>query len=448
MSDLYWNQRFSNENQNREQDSRNQWERDYARIIHSSAFRRLQSKTQIYSLGESDFYRTRLTHSLEVSQVGLGITKHLESQNIGRLECQNLLPDPFLIQAICLAHDLGHPPYGHGGEISLNLLMRDHGGFEGNGQTLKILSKLDKYTDGFGIDPTRRLLLGVLKYPRPYSEVVNVEAYQSKEKLKNSWLFERDLQKPAKCYLDDEKPVIDWVLDDLSESDKAKFTVTESKQKSHKKTLRKALDTSIMELADDISYGLHDMEDAISLKVITLSFWNEYFEEGQRYKKFEACGLDFNERSKALFSSQAFERKRAIGDMIHSMITHIHLEHIPLSQKDNFIFDFNAVMEAPFKALLEEFKALVYNHVIKSENVQLLELKGQKMLVDVFEVLATDPKRFLPERTFEGVAEDQKLRTICDYVAGMTDQYLVRLYEKIFTPNKGSLFDQMYGIGI
>lgn len=113
-------------------------------------------------LGESDFYRTRLTHSMEVAQIGAGIKRHLkkgeyaEKPDVETLE--KILPSSALINAICLAHDLGHPPFGHGGEVALNICMRQFGGFEGNGQTLRILTKLEKYTEKNGMNPTRRLL--------------------------------------------------------------------------------------------------------------------------------------------------------------------------------------------------------------------------------------------------------------------------------------------------
>ena len=153
-------------------DVRSEYDRDEARVIHSPAFRRLQSKTQVLGLGESDFYRTRLTHSMEVAQIGRGIVQYLnpsnDDENSNRPEHPNAqyskyMPCTSLISAICLAHDIGHPPFGHGGEVALNYCMRDYGGFEGNGQTLRILGKLDKYTNGYGINPTRRMLLGVIK---------------------------------------------------------------------------------------------------------------------------------------------------------------------------------------------------------------------------------------------------------------------------------------------
>lgn len=181
MKKLDWEERFL-EQPKRQDDVRNEWERDYSRLIHSSAFRRLQAKTQVLGLGESDFYRTRLTHSMEVAQIGSGIKRWLKngaySNKLDQDFLNDLLPDSALINAICLAHDLGHPPFGHGGEVALNICMREFGGFEGNGQTLRILTKLEKYTEQNGMNPTRRLLLGILKYPIPYSETCNNSIYK------------------------------------------------------------------------------------------------------------------------------------------------------------------------------------------------------------------------------------------------------------------------------
>jgi dGTPase len=145
---------------------------DYARVVHSASFRRLQGKTQILNLGDSDFYRTRLTHSLEVAQVGEGIAQFFRKFNSSH-PAINSVPSTSLIQTIGFTHDLGHPPFGHGGEVALNYCMRDKGGFEGNGQTLRILSKLEKFHESYGSNLTRRTLLGVLKYPTSYRLVNN-----------------------------------------------------------------------------------------------------------------------------------------------------------------------------------------------------------------------------------------------------------------------------------
>jgi dGTPase len=136
-----WEKR-QEESQSKPEDARTPYDIDYARVVHSASFRRLQGKTQILSLGDCDFYRTRLTHSLEVAQIAAGLVKLFRRFDHLAIE---YLPSTSLIQAIGFSHDLGHPPFGHGGEVALNYCMRDHSGFEGNGQTLRILSRLEKF---------------------------------------------------------------------------------------------------------------------------------------------------------------------------------------------------------------------------------------------------------------------------------------------------------------
>jgi dGTPase len=144
------------------EDARDEAGVDYARVVHSASFRRLQGKTQILNLGDSDFYRNRLTHSLEVAQIASGIVSQFE-KNFPAHAAIPHLPNANQIQAIGLTHDLGHPPFGHGGEVALNYCMRDAGGFEGNGQTLRILARLEKFSKDAGSNLTRRSL----QFPTP-----------------------------------------------------------------------------------------------------------------------------------------------------------------------------------------------------------------------------------------------------------------------------------------
>jgi dGTPase len=166
-----WESRRENWSQ-KSNDARSSYDTDYARIIHSASFRRLQGKTQILSLGDSDFYRTRLTHSLEVAQIAYGLVRQLE-KDCASHPVADKFPVQNLVQSISLTHDLGHPPFGHGGEIALNYCMREYGGFEGNAQTLRILTRLEKFSESAGSNLTRRTLLGILKYPAKYSKVRN-----------------------------------------------------------------------------------------------------------------------------------------------------------------------------------------------------------------------------------------------------------------------------------
>ncbi len=436
-------------------DVRSEFDRDEARLIHSAAFRRLQSKTQVLGLGESDFYRTRLTHSMEVAQIGRGIVQFLNNND--EEQYKEYLPDMALISAICLAHDIGHPPFGHGGEVALNYCMREYGGFEGNGQTLRILGKLDKYTDEHGLNPTRRMLLGVLKYPASYEDLVNHQVYKVvKEENRPYWLFKAKPQKPPKCFHDDDRAIVDFIMQEFTKEDILNFTKFNSDEKDkHSESCFKSLDCSLMNLADNISYSLHDLEDALSLGMITKSDWEEHF-NGKECLFNDVAGkrenLKYEAIRDALFGF-SHDRKNAIGALVNLMITNSHVcdnnsgcEH-PLLRLE-------VKLTANVEALRLEIFNIVLNKVILDENVQQLEFKGQKLIIELFQALSTDPKRFLPKPTLarwkkaandlaEKEQKQAQMRVICDFVSGMTDDYATKFYEKLFTPSKGSIFDRL-----
>ncbi len=424
-------------------DVRSPWDRDYARIIHSAAFRRLQSKTQIIDLGQSDFYRTRLTHSLEVSQVSYGIL-HFLKEKYENTPIAEALPDARLLAAICLAHDLGHPPYGHGGETALNFCMRDYGGFEGNGQTLRILSSLEQYTEKNGLNPTRRLLFGVLKYPGAYSKLVNPKAYGTHDSHPR-WLFHAKEQLPPKCYHDAEKDVIDWLLEPLGAAREA-FCAFEdnSALNKHHKTLHKSLDASIMDIADDISYGLHDLEDSIAMGMLTREAWEEYIGKDKE-KIFENCGLSSKQVADDIFSSVEYRRKERIGAMIHHLILHTYIEESGIDS-DCPLICYRARFEDGARALQELMGALVFDLIISSSNIQMFEFKGRKIVTELFDVFSANPEKLLPLAVRKNfLAQTDKcaqMRVLCDYIACMTDATAARLHEKLFFAGKGSIFDR------
>jgi dGTPase len=236
--DLNFRRRFWEQEFPRPSDDRDEYQRDKARIVHSAGFRRLQAKTQVMGVGEGDFHRTRLTHSLEVGQIGEAILTAVIHVLPETSELRRWLPTRDLIVGACYAHDLGHPPFGHGGERALHQKMVDHGGFEGNAQTLRILTRLEKYRRLQGINPTRRLLLAVLKYPIPYS----------------SFDAEQRQRKPPKCYYDNESDIVRWVLEAPFEAGEINKFTTERDESGKPKHC--SLDCSIMECADDIAYGV------------------------------------------------------------------------------------------------------------------------------------------------------------------------------------------------
>lgn len=409
-------------------------QRDRARLIHSSAFRRLQSKTQVLGIGESDFYRTRLTHSLEVAQIGSGICENLRERSSSQQEFLEWIPTLSQIEAICLAHDIGHPPFGHGGEVALNFYMHEIGGFEGNGQTLRIVSQLGEYSPDKGLDLTRRTMLGILKYPVLHKEVANYDhicTFRTKINI--------DSYKPPKCIHDDDIEILDWILNGLPQEDVKKFRMLKEKDGKFKSEY-KAFDTSIMELADDISYGVHDLEDALALRLVTEREWND--EVIARLSGNNVISNDVNFYTDKLFSSLNKERKHAISKLIGYFIPEITIQRQNKFQTP--LLDLQAVMSDDASKTLEILKDFVFKNVIKRPEVQTLEYKGQQMVLSLFEVLQDNPKRLLPLSTYEKYSESENpKRVISDYISGMTDSYATKLYHKLFSPDMGSIFDRM-----
>ena len=442
--------RRSNKNDKKSNDVRSEGDRDEARLIHSAAFRRLQAKTQVLGLGESDFYRTRLTHSMEVAQIGRGIVQYLSKSGKAEFEkYQDLLPDMSLITAICLAHDIGHPPFGHGGEVALNYCMKNYGGFEGNAQTLRIVGKIEKYDESYGIDPTRRMLLGVLKYPASYSNLVNQNAYAKNEVNKPDWLFQANKQKPPKCYYDIDQDIVDFIFEAFDKDDVSKFKCSSQTSDAHGKTKYKSFDCSIMDLADNISYSLHDFEDTISLGLITKDVWQNHFKGKESlFNDHAESGLclSFTEITQKLFSDGSCARKKAIGSLVHLMISNVQVIDNG-SKCQEPLLKYKVVLESSIEELRTEIFNLVVKKAIKNVNVQQLEFKGQKVIVELFNVLKEDPERFLPESTkkkwLEGCTDNEKMRVICDFIAGMTDTYATKFYERFTTPNRGSIFEKL-----
>ncbi|NQY50043.1 MAG: deoxyguanosinetriphosphate triphosphohydrolase family protein [Colwellia sp.] len=428
---------------NRQQDHRDPFQRDRARILHSASFRRLQSKTQVMGSGQSDFYRTRLTHSLEAAQIGSGITSQLRGK-YPELCAAHFPKTDSLIETICLAHDIGHPPFGHGGEVALNYMMRDHGGFEGNGQTLRIVARLETFSEHYGMNLTRRTLLGLMKYPQlmeKLSKAIKPECADNFRQLKAD-----DWHPPKGLYSDDED-IIDWVLAPLSTADRNLFQSMSVKEKNkHNKTRFKSLDCSIMELADDIAYGIHDLEDAIVTKVVNRNDFDR--EVIDKLQQIDDAWLQEYSKTLAekLFSDHHHLQKDAIGGLVNYLITAIKLTDLNEQDDINFaepLLRYNATLSTPTAQALQIFKDFVYFYVIKLTRLQRLEYRGQQIVMELFEALSSDPMRLLPSNSAKRwqLAFDNKQnpqRVIADYIAGMTDDYATRLYQTLFNAHGAS----------
>jgi len=414
LKQIWQNRRSHCEERRSLADHRTPYERDRTRLIHSSAFRRLQRKTQILGTREGDFHRTRLTHSLEVDSIARSIVRNLRYQfEASKPHWLAYLPEEDLIAAIALSHDIGHPPFGHGGEAALHDCMKDYGGFESNGQTLRLLTKLETSHAPFGLDLTRRTLLGILKYPAPYSSF----SLQSLSKL------------PPKCYLDDEQSEVDWIFEALTPEDKILFG-----SKQDNKTLYHSFDCSIMNIADDIAYGVHDMEDAIHLGLISRDRWEDW-EENLKTEKLETLWQqaelpEFHTFLKEIFHQDTAMRKKAISSLVNMFITSISI-HEADNHFSEPLLRYNAQLPAATLAILEYCKIFVFDTVINSLDARTVEHSGQVVITHLFDAFSKSPEKLLSD-DFRQRYQQIGMRAVCDYIASMTDGTAYDRYRRLF----------------
>lgn len=423
----------------RDGDHRGPFDIDYARVVHSEAFRRLAGVTQILAISDSDFSRNRLTHTIEVGQVALGLVQTLAAT---QATCKAaLLPPRPLMETIAAVHDIGHPPFGHGGEVALNWIMREHGGFEGNGQTLRILTRLIEGSSvQRGANLTRRTLLGALKYPVPWSQRVNDSLHTSHpSRLTGRPVLSERYHAPPKCYLDTEEPIVEWLLAPLHADERALVRAERLK----------SLDCSIMDTADDVAYGVHDLEDAITLGFIRrdeleadvpAELWDDFL-------AVTTTDPDLLQRPRDAWLASLFGAgtKQCIGRLVHYMITSARLSHD--SRFATPLYAYRIALNAPAARLLSALKRSVLERMILAPTVQQIRAKGQRMIVDVFDALSTDPPRLLPAsvRSFwlEATSDAERARALCDYIASLTDAGLIKLWRRLFDANAGSAFDSL-----
>lgn len=439
-----WNARRDARRLVRRDDQRDEFERDLSRVIHTAGFRRLQTKTQVIGISEGDFHRTRLTHSLEVAQIGGGLVKVIGRRgNVPR----TLLPSTSLISTVCLAHDIGHPPFGHSGEVALNYCMRQQGGFEGNGQTLRLLSLLEAHSPGHGLNLCRRTLLGVLKYPVVYDRVVRMD---NPPAVPHGTPLSLSYWKPPKCYLATEAGVVDWILEPLPAEDKKRFISLDERpptMQEHGKPTHKSFDASIMEIADDIAYGIHDLEDAIALDLVSREQVVEHVDPVVRSlnkKWLDRMGL--RGMMDSLFSEEHSDRKRMVGALVNAMVTSVD------TRQDNHfrtpLLKHRAVLEGDAKELLAALDTVTKREIIESPESNMTEYRGQMMIRAIFEGIASAPWKLLPGKFREdwrraGGDTVRRMRIICDYISGMTDEYATKVYERMHVPRHVSFFQRL-----
>lgn len=403
-------------------DFRTTFQIDRDRVLHTPSFRRLQSKTQVFWSGEYDFYRTRLTHSLEVAQIGRSICQYLKKTS--DLLSEDFYVDSDLVEAICLSHDLGHPPYGHAGEMALNKLMGECGGFEGNAQTLRLLTERIFSSRKTGMNPSRAFLDGVLKYKTLWSELKSSNAGEAP---KNHFVYDQQVR------------YIDWVLEGRD------FPLELSPGKVRESF--KSIECQIMDWADDVAYSLNDLADCVRAGFLTIEKIERWADELQISREDE---------------SAVGELLAAIrGGMIEPMVGRrigIYLQAVSLEESVNFMsgatnrYHYDLVVDSKVKEESELFKKMAYEVVFLSPELNQLEYKGNYMLERLWELLSAryisgekSGYNLLPDAISEemdsAATVEQKQRLLCDFMASMTDVSTSRLYKRLFVPDFGSIGD-------
>ena len=355
---------------------RSEFQRDRDRIIHAAAFRRLEYKTQVFVNHEGDLFRTRLTHSIEVAQVARSIARALA-----------LNED--LTEAIALAHDLGHTPFGHAGQDALNTCMQDYGGFEHNLQSLRVVDELEeKYADFPGLNLTYETREGILKHCS----------------AKNA----AELGDVGKRFLD---------------------------------RLQPGLEAQLTNLADEIAYNSHDVDDGLRAELIHIDQLNEVPLFHAQYQEVRQLYPDLSQRRvihevvRRLINCQ-------VVDLVQTSMARL-AEHQPA--------DLDAVRRHP-EALIAfsdsmrernlELKRFLRTHLYRHYRVHRMSIKAERVIRNLFDAFFNDP-RLLPEETQRKVAElkDQdgdsgQARAVADYIAGMTDRYAIREHARVYLPGE------------
>lgn len=343
---------------------RTAFQRDRDRILHTTAFRRLEYKTQVFLNTEGDYYRTRLTHTLEVAQIARTVARALGANED-------------LEEAICLAHDLGHSPFGHSGERILNQLMEDEGGYDHNKQSLRIVTKLENRFEEFpGLNLTWETREGIVKHETRY-DVADADDYDPH--------------------------------------------------------LRGHLEAQIANAADELAYSAHDLDDGLRSGLLSI----EWLQDLQLWKALvDSIGwkgglLNELDRKKIIRRMIGLE----VRDLIESTDKEIQKSGVQsvleLQQLDHNVIRFSAEMDK----MNRELKDFLYKKLYKHHRVIRMQVKAEGIISDLFDAYAKNPL-MLPQHIYAGVESMGLKRAICDYIAGMTDRYAIDEHQKLFDPTK------------
>jgi dGTPase len=347
-----------------EAEFRTAFQRDRDRILHTTAFRRLEYKTQVFVNYEGDYYRTRLTHTLEVTQIGRSLARAFGANED-------------LIEGICLGHDLGHPPFGHSGEAVLNKLMANHGGFDHNKQSLRILTRLEsRYPNWPGLNLTHELREGIVKHETEY---------------------------------------------DLSDEDAQGFDPE----------LRASLEAQIANVADEMAYNAHDLDDGLRSGLVVpeqldqLEIWRmlkdsigwdgQDFAEQIRHRMIRRMlGIEINDvitATGAVLEKLDLPTSEAVQRLPHNLIAH-----------SDTINDLN-----------RELKSFLYNEMYRHYRVVRMAVKADRFISQLFETYVAEPAQMPP--SVQQAADERGLhRAVTDYIAGMTDRFALQEWQRLFDP--------------
>jgi dGTPase len=345
-----------------EPDYRTCFQRDRDRIIHTTAFRRLEYKTQVFVNYEGDYYRTRLTHTIEVTQIGRTIARALGANED-------------LVETICLAHDLGHPAFGHSGEATLARLMKDYGGFDHNKQSFRIVTQLEnRYPEYPGLNLTWEVLEGIVKHETEYDK-----------------------------------------------SDAAEFNPD----------LRGSLEAQITNIADELAYTAHDLDDGLRSGMITPAMLE---------------GIDLWEilRSSVGWHSGLLDeltRHRAIRRLIGLEVTDVN-QSTAQKLQDSAVRSVDELQQLPYNVVgfsddlrrrNRQLKDFLYKNMYRHWRVIRMAVKAERIISALFDAYRSEPS-MLPNHIQDTIAKHGLERAICDYIAGMTDRYAIEEHHKLFDP--------------
>ena len=383
------------------------FQRDYARIMYSSSFRRLQGKMQLLGIRNDQFFRNRLTHSLEVAQIARSIAGTIQYD----------AGESYIVEAGALAHDLGNPPFGHAGERYLNELFQDIGGFEGNAQTLRILTNIEKKRPEFrGLNLTYRSMLSVVKYFNKF----DAEKFKTDEK-NQKFIYDEDY-------------------------DLLKSFVDENAIKV------RTLDVQIVDIADEIAYAAHDLEDGLRVKAFTIDeILHDYkakYGNSESYSVFEE---NVNEaRKKAGYGTNKIDStqySKLFRQELASRLINLALNDIDLITVTDDMRNKTNTMQneelgfKKYEELIHGLKDIVFRCINHNDDVYHYEQQGRRVIKFLRELYSSEKMYLPPEYRAKEIMnqyEDLKdvdsnrlqNRLICDYIAGMMDSYAISVYEK------------------